>query len=74
MSFDDLDFITQLIIIFFVITFLMLLLGNFIVKTSCKNKANAIGYKYEYGFWQGCIIETPNGKRIPLEYLRYTEE
>lgn len=66
MSFDDLDFIAQLIIIFFVITFLMLLLGNFTVKTSCKNKANAIGYKYEYGFWQGCIIETPMVKECHL--------
>ena len=42
-------------------------------KLSCMHKANALGYKYEWGYLQGCIFEKPDGQRILLEKLRYNE-
>ena len=39
-------------------------------KMECKAKANAIGYKCEYGILQGCVLEKPNGKKVLLQQLR----
>lgn len=44
-----------------------------IEELSCKSKANALGYKYEWGRWMGCVLEKPDGQKILLEKLRYNE-
>ena len=43
---------------------------NICNKITCESKASALGYKYEYGFWHGCVLEKPDGKRVLLEQLR----
>lgn len=45
-------------------------LAFYIDKMECKAKANAIGYKCEYGILQGCVLEKPNGKKVLLQQLR----
>lgn len=39
----------------------------------CTTKAKALDYKCEWGIWQGCVLEKPNGDKILLEKLRYNE-
>jgi hypothetical protein len=59
------------ILISIIILFAALLpLAFYIDKMECKAKANAIGYKCEYGILQGCILEKPNGKKVLLQQLR----
>lgn len=55
----------------FVIIFILLVFGAYqFDKMECIAKANAIGYKCEYGILQGCILEKPNGKKVLLQQLR----
>lgn len=42
-------------------------------QLGCAAKANSLGYKYEWGLLQGCVLEKPNGDKILLEKLRYNE-
>ena len=62
-----------------VLLVIILLFTGFIaggVKVSqleCTSKAKALGYKCEWGIWQGCVLEKPNGDKILLEKLRYNE-
>lgn len=42
-------------------------------QLGCAAKANSLGYKYEWGLLQGCILQKPNGDKILLEKLRYNE-
>ena len=39
-------------------------------KIECSSKANALGYKSNYAFFQGCVLEKPNGKKVLLQQLR----
>ena len=36
----------------------------------CEAKANALGYKYDFKYFQGCVLEKPNGKKVLLQQLR----
>lgn len=65
-------------LVIFLIVFICLIGGlfTFAIKMSekeCSSKATAIGYKYEFGVFQGCVLEKPNGQKILLEQLRYNE-
>lgn len=54
-----------------IIVILLIIFGAFqFDKMECKAKANAIGYKCEYGILQGCVLEKPNGKKVLLQQLR----
>ena len=39
-------------------------------KFECSAKAKTLGYKCEYSFIIGCVLEKPNGKKMLLEQLR----
>lgn len=39
-------------------------------KKECTEKASAIGYQYNFGFFKGCVLIKPDGKKILLEQLR----
>ena len=58
------------------IIFTVLFLGAIIVfdyymgAIGCNAKAKAIGYKSEYHFFSGCVLEKPNGKKVLLKQLR----
>ena len=41
-----------------------------IESKECTAKATALNYKYDFKFFQGCVLEKPNGKKILLEQLR----
>lgn len=45
-------------------------LGYKTEQISCSAKATAINCDYEFGWWQGCVLIKPDGKRILLEQLR----
>jgi len=54
-----------------IIIFSLIIFGAYqFDKMECKAKANAIGYKCEYGILQGCVLEKPNGKTVLLQQLR----
>ena len=66
------DFITCIFVCIVCITFLAFLVfwGYFMDKIECNTKANAIGYKSEYHYFTGCVLEKPNGKKVLLRQLR----
>lgn len=58
-----------------ILLIILMMFGAYqIDKTECRAKANAIGFKCEYGIWQGCVLEKPDGKKILLEQLREVGE
>lgn len=64
------------LVIFLIIVGFIWGVFTFAIKISekeCSAKASAIGYKYEFGFFKGCVLEKPNGQKILLEQLRYNE-
>lgn len=62
------DFITILFLIIFISgTIGFVYITN---KIACSSKANALGYKSNYAFFQGCVLEKPNGKKVLLQQLR----
>lgn len=70
----------EYVIVFFLIFlfFIGIILGAgwgaiAIEQKSCEAKARALNYNYEWGIWQGCVLEKPNGDKILLEKLRYNE-
>ena len=42
-------------------------------QLECAAKAKSLGYKYEWGLLQGCVLKKPNGDKILLEKLIYNE-
>ena len=42
-------------------------------QLECTSKAKALGYKCEWGIFQGCVLEKPNGSKVLLENLRYND-
>lgn len=68
MSEDVFEFIVSVLIIA-----LMFYGFGIFIKKECTSKAIALGYKYEYGFFKGCIVEKPNGKKFLLDRLIYNE-
>ena len=52
----------------------MVVLGVFVSsQLECTSKAKALGYKCEWGIFQGCVLEKPNGSKVLLENLRYND-
>ena len=45
-------------------------MSYFMGKTECNAKANVLGYKHEYHYWTGCVLEKPDGKKVLLKQLR----
>ena len=45
-------------------------LAYFFGKSECEAKANVLGYKCDFGIFQGCALIKPDGKVILLEQLR----
>lgn len=37
----------------------------------CEAKAEALGYKYEYGFMKGCIYIDKDGNKFDSQQVRY---
>ena len=56
------DFIAILFLIFIISTTIGFV--YIINKITCSAKANALGYKSNYAYFQGCILEKPNGKKV----------
>ena len=52
---------------------LSVLFAYFTNYKECEAKADVLSYKFNYGFFQGCVLEKPNGDKILLEKLRYNE-
>jgi hypothetical protein len=46
------------------------LFGYFMNYKECEAKANALGYKFNYQYFQGCVLEKSNGKKVLLQQLR----
>lgn len=58
-------------ILFFIIIFLfMYFLGIY----TCHKSAKTFGYKCNYSFGVGCVLEKPNGEKILLHKLRFIEK
>lgn len=44
---------------------------NFAISDhSCEQVADAMGRKYDYGTWKGCLVQTEDGTMIPLSNYR----
>lgn len=37
---------------------------------TCKNQATAMGVRYQWGFFKGCLIEPKTGQWVPLKNYR----
>ena len=62
------------VLIFFILLIVMVIIGYFVVsQLECTSKAKALGYKCEWGVFQGCVLEKPNGSKVLLENLRYND-
>ena len=55
------------IIIFFAFT---IGISYFMGNQRCYATANALGYKCEFHYFTGCVLEKPNGKKVLLKQLR----
>lgn len=61
-------------VLLFVLLVVMVILFYFVVsQLECTSKAKALGYKCEWGIFQGCVLEKPNGSKVLLENLRYND-
>jgi len=59
------------VVVTFIITAIIATASIYILeKIQCSAKATALEYKCSYSFWQGCVLEKPNGKKVLLEQLR----
>ena len=58
----------------FILLIVMVILGVLVSsQLECISKAKALGYKCEWGIFQGCVLEKPNGSKVLLENLRYND-
>ena len=53
--------------------FLIVVMVFVLSQLECTSKAKALGYKCEWGLFQGCVLEKPNGSKFLLENLRYND-
>ena len=53
--------------------FLIVVMVFVLSQLECTSKAKALGYKCEWGIFQGCVLEKPNGSKVLLENLRYND-
>lgn len=62
------------------IVFTIIIIASMIAFTTCISYlmgnqrcyaiANALGYKCEFHYFTGCVLEKPNGKKVLLKQLR----
>lgn len=67
---EDLKAVLLSILLIVVIGVVM---GSVLPQLECTSKAKALGYKCEWGIFQGCVLEKPNGSKVLLENLRYND-
>lgn len=70
MLFETIRDTILVILVFIVVLTGIIYISYFTDKKSCTAICTELGYKYSYGYWQGCIVEKPNGKKIRLEQIR----
>ena len=63
------DVMSEWVLVIAVFTFVILLAVCTSYMT-CKAKATALNYSYNYAPFQGCVMTTENGSRVLLEQLR----
>ena len=57
----------------FLIVVMVVVMVSVLSQLECTSKAKALGYKCEWGIFQGCVLEKPNGSKVLLENLRYND-
>ena len=57
----------------FLLAVIGVVMGSVLSQLECTSKAKALGYKCEWGIFQGCVLEKPNGSKVLLENLRYND-
>lgn len=63
---DVLEFFGTALIIASIIGLVAVFPINHLMKKTCYYQSKAMGFGYDYGILQGCIIKTPNGN-IPID-------
>ena len=63
---DDVIVLVSVVVIFF----LSYAFIYFTANSTCGAKANALGYKYDFKIFQGCLLIKPDGQKVLLEQLR----
>ena len=57
--------------LFIILTIALVTTGcYFATKASCSAKATALGYNYNYKWFQGCLLIREDGSKVLLEQLR----
>lgn len=57
----------------FLIVVMVVVMVSVLSQLECTSKAKALGYKCEWGLFQSCVLEKPNGSKVLLENLRYND-
>lgn len=74
MLFETIRDTILVILVVIVILAGIIYLTYFTDKKSCQAICTELGYKYSYGYWQGCIVEKSNGKKVRLKQIRDFDE
>ena len=61
------------VLVFVLLIVMVILYHSVLSQLKCISKAKALGYKCEWGIFQGCVLEKPNGSKVLLENLRYND-
>lgn len=61
------------VLVFVLLIIMVILYHSVLSQLKCTSKAKALGYKCEWGLFQGCVLEKPNGSKVLLENLRYND-
>ena len=61
------------VLVFVLLIVMVILYHSVLSQLKCTLKAEALGYKCEWGVFQGCVLEKPNGSKVLLENLRYND-
>ena len=61
-------------VLLFILLIVMVILGILVLsQLECTSKAKALGYTCEWGIFQDCVLEKPNGSKVLFENLRYND-
>ena len=61
------------VLVLILLIVMVILYHSVLSQLKCTSKAKALGYKCEWGLFQGCVLEKPNGSKVLLENLRYND-
>lgn len=67
---EALKFIFGIILSFTMLFGGLLYLGNYLATVSCRAQWENSGFKSDYGFFSGCLIQLEDGTWIPAENYR----